>query len=85
VIRVRGVPISDDDARELARRLSGHADARSFVDRLERALAMDGGLIGTDRVEAQVVLAAIDGMLDSGSSERLPELQASLVEMVEDD
>jgi hypothetical protein len=40
--------------------------------------------IGTDRVEAQVVLAAIDGMLDSGSSERLLELQASLVEMVDD-
>jgi hypothetical protein len=42
-----------------------------FVDRLERALAMDGGLIGTDRVEAQVVLAAI-------------ELHSSLVEMFDD-
>lgn len=35
---------------------------------------MDGGLIGTDAAEAQVVLGAIDGMLDSGFSERLLEL-----------
>jgi hypothetical protein len=82
VIRVRGVPISESDARELARRLTGVPGGDGFLERLERALAMDGGLIGTDRVEAQAVLCAIEGMLDSGS-ERLLELQASLVEMVD--
>ena len=44
---------------------------------------MDGGLIGTHRLEAQAVLEAIDGMLDRGPSERLLELRASLVEMVD--
>jgi len=83
VIGVRGVPISDEDARELARRLNGHAAARGFVDRLERALAMDGGLIDTDAVEAQALLVGIVGMFDRGVSERLLELQASLVELVD--
>ncbi len=44
---------------------------------------MDGGLIGTDRVEAQAVLAVLDAMLDWSTSERLLELRSSLVEMVE--
>ena len=70
MLRVRGVLISENDARELARRLTGIPGGQGFVDRLERALAMDGGLIGTDRVEAQVVLAALDGMFDRGASER---------------
>jgi hypothetical protein len=83
VIRVRGVPISDDNARELARRLGSDPVARDFVERLERALTMDGGLIGTHRLEAQAVLVAIDGMLDRSPSERLLELRASLVEMVD--
>jgi hypothetical protein len=47
-------------------------------------LAIDGGLIGTDMVEAPAVLAGIGGMLDRGVSERLVELRASLVEMVDD-
>jgi hypothetical protein len=39
VIRVRGVPISDDDARELARRLAGEEGTESLVARLPRRLS----------------------------------------------
>jgi hypothetical protein len=65
------------------RRLGSDPVARDFVERLERALAMDGGLIGTHRLEAQAVLVAIDGILDQGPSERLFELSGSLLEMIE--
>ena len=65
------------------RRLGSDPVARDFVERLERALALAGGLIGTHRLEAQAVLVASEGMLDRGPSERLLELRASLVEMVD--
>jgi hypothetical protein len=85
VIRVRGVPISDDDARELVERLRGDEAASSLVGRLERALADEvGGLIATDRLEARACLFAVQRMLAAREhSERLLELRASLVATVE--
>jgi hypothetical protein len=47
VIHVRGVRVSDDDAHahahELVRRLTSVSGGEGFVDRLERALVMNGG------------------------------------------
>jgi hypothetical protein len=83
VIRVRGVPVSDDEVRELAHRLSGDEAAESFVDRLGRALDDGGGLIATDRLEARAVLFAVQAMLaEREYSERLLELRGSLVAML---
>lgn len=85
VIRVRGVPVSDADARELARRLTGDEAAGSLVTRLGRALDDGGGLIATDRLEARAVLFAVQKMLaEREHSERLLELRHSLVAMLKD-
>jgi hypothetical protein len=84
VIRVRGVPISDDEARELAHRLADDEAAASLVDRLTRALDNGSGLIATDRLEARAALFAVQAMLSKRVySERLLELRQSLVAMVE--
>ena len=49
MIRVRGVPISDDEVRELARRLHQDKAASSLVERLNRALEDEiGALVATD-------------------------------------
>jgi len=83
MIRVRGVPISDDDARELVERLEGDDAAASLVDRITRALEGHGGLIATDRLEARAALFAVQAMLAKREhSERLLDLRASLVAMV---
>jgi hypothetical protein len=84
VIRVRGVPISNDDARELAHRLAHDEAAASLVDRLTRALERDGGLIATSKLEARAALFAVQAMLAQREySERLLELRASLVATLE--
>jgi hypothetical protein len=79
VIRVRGVPISDEEANELARLLAGDEAGLGLADRINRALAMGGGLVGTDRLEARATLVAVDALLDRGPCRRLLELRASLV------
>jgi hypothetical protein len=44
MIRLRGVPIADEDARELARRLREHAlVAVGIAERVERPLVAEGG------------------------------------------
>ena len=84
VIRVRGVPISDDEARELAERLVHDEAAVSLVDRLTRAVAGGGGLVATDRLEARAPLFAVQSMLAKREySERLLELRHSLVAMLD--
>jgi hypothetical protein len=83
MIRIRGVPIDDDDARELAHRLAGDEAAAGFVGRLTRALTNGRGVIGTDRLESRAVLFAVQAMLTKREhSERLLELRASLVAMM---
>jgi hypothetical protein len=84
VIRVRGIPISDDEARELAQRLVHDEVAASLVDRLGRAVEGGGGLVATDRLEARSALFAVQSMLAKREhSERLLELRRSLVAMLE--
>ena len=84
VIRVRGVPISDDEARELVERLTGDEAAMSLVDRVTRTLEDGGGLVATDRAEARATLFAVQKMLAAREhSERLLELRASLVSMID--
>ena len=83
MIRIRGVPISDDEARELARLLDRSDEAAGLVARLDRALADEvGGLVATDRDEARCILVAVRSMLEEERSERLLELRASLVAML---
>jgi hypothetical protein len=84
VIRIRGVPISDDEARELAQLLAGDEAATALVDRIRRALVdADGGLIATSRLEARAALFAVQRMLSRRAhSERLLELRAGLVSML---
>jgi hypothetical protein len=86
VIRIRGVPISDDEARELARSLAGDEAAAALVGRIGRALEDPaGGLIATSRLEARSTLFAVQRMLSRREhSERLLELRASLVAMLEE-
>ena len=84
VIRIRGVPISDDEALELSMRLAHDEAAASLVDRLDRAIGGGGGLVATDRLEARAALFAVQAMLARREhSERLLELRRSLVAMLE--
>ena len=84
MIRVRGVPISDDEALELSQRLAHDEAAASLVDRLDRAVAAGGGLVATDRLEARAALFAVQAMLARRAhSERLLELRRSLVAMLD--
>jgi hypothetical protein len=53
VIRVRGIPISDQDARDLARRLLDDETGIGVAARLTRAVEMDSGVIGTSKSEAR--------------------------------
>ncbi len=81
MIRIRGVPVSDEDAHRLVRLLAHDEAAAGFVDRLERALIDGDGLIATDRLEARAALFAVQRLLAACEhSERLLELRASLVE-----
>ncbi len=84
VIRVRGVPISDDEARELVERLVHDEAATSLVDRLRRAVDDGGGLVAADRIEARAGVFAVQAMLARREhSERLLELRRSLVAMLD--
>lgn len=79
MIRIRGVPITVVDAREIAQRLQGDEAAAEFHGRLTRALADDGGLIATNGIETRALLAVVDSMLaEKPSYERLLELRGVL-------
>jgi hypothetical protein len=83
VIRIRGVPIGDEDVRELVQRLENDESAAELAGRLRRALGNGRGLVGTDRAEARALLDALDRMLGHREPyERLLELRASLVGMI---
>ena len=84
MIRIRGVPISDEEARELAQLLAGDEASTALVDRIGRALEdADGGLIATSRLEARATLFAVQRMLSRREhSERLLELRSGLVTML---
>jgi hypothetical protein len=79
MIRVHGVPISDDEASELARRLRNYRDPNGIgvAERLERGL-MGMAIIGTSRPDAEAVLAVIEAW----TPERPRELEGSLREFV---
>jgi hypothetical protein len=78
------IPISDDEAIELARPLREHAgDATSIADRVDRALVIGTDLIATSHSEAQAVLAVFDAWIgETPPSARLLETRSSLAEMV---
>jgi hypothetical protein len=82
VIRVRGIPISDRDAKDLVQRLLDDETGIGVAARLTRAIEMDGGVIGTSKPEARAVLGAVDFLLDRGPSGSLLELRASLVDQL---
>ncbi len=62
MIRLRGVPLSDDEASELAAwlRASGDVGGADLAARIERALIVGSGMLATDRAQALAVLAALD-------------------------
>lgn len=84
MICLRGTPISNHEASELARRLREHADdAADVADRVDRALAIGTGLIATNRAEALAVLAVVEEWtVETPPSERLVEARSSLVELI---
>jgi len=79
MIRVR-VPVSDEEAAELARRLRVHRDPNGIgvAERLERGLLVGTAIIGTSRPEASVLLDVIEAW----TPERLREVATSLREFV---
>ena len=81
MIRIRGLPISDEEAEELAYRLRARGDEPSLVvsDRLGRALTVGSGVIAMDRSEARAVLTAID----EWTPDRLREVRRALLVYLE--
>jgi len=80
VIRLRGLPISDGEAAELARRLRDHGDddGLDVAARLERALVAGSGVIATTEAQASVVLR----LIEDWAPERLREVARALREYV---
>jgi hypothetical protein len=80
-VRVRGVPVSDDEAAELARRLRLYGDPIGIgvAERLERGLLMGTAMVGTSLPEARIVLTVIEHWIP----ERLREVESSLREFVD--
>jgi hypothetical protein len=61
VIRIRGLVLSDERAADLARKLRAQSDASlDLAERLERALLMGTGMLGTDKPQAHALLAVLD-------------------------
>ena len=61
MIRIRGLAVSDERAADLAQRLRDQSDASLDVaERLERALLLGTGMLGTDRPQAQALIAVLD-------------------------
>ena len=82
MIRLRGVPLSDEEASELAAwlRANGDLGGVELAGRIERALIAGSGMLATDRAQALAVLAALDDW--RSDSERLFELAQGLREFV---
>lgn len=75
MIRLRGVPISIEDAAELARGLLVQSEASlGIAERLERAIVAGTGVIATTEPEARAVLAA----LEERANEALRDVRESL-------
>lgn len=76
VIQLRGLRISDREAAELARRLRAHGDSVGVgvAERLERGLVSGVAIIGTSRLEAEVLLEVIEAW----TPERLREVAIDL-------
>jgi hypothetical protein len=79
MIRVHGVPISDDEASELARRLRNYRDPNGIgvAERLERGL-MGMAIIGTSRPDAEAVLAVIEARTPERPRDRCASSSAEL-------
>jgi hypothetical protein len=67
VIRIRGVPISDEEAQELASLLAGDEAGQSLSDRIGRALAMGSGVLAADRLGARCIVRAADDACHAGT------------------
>lgn len=80
MIRVHGVLVSEEEAAELARRLRTYRDPNGVgvAERLERGLLAGVAIVGTSRLEAEVVLTVIEAW----TPERLREVATSLREFV---
>jgi hypothetical protein len=81
MIVVHRVPLSAEEATELARRLRAFRDSHGVdvAERLERGLLAGVAIIGTSPLEAKTVLAVVDAW----TPERLRELATSLREFVD--
>jgi hypothetical protein len=78
VIRIRGFVVSDERAADLVQKLRVQSDASLDVaERLERALLLGTGMLGTDRPQAQALLAVLD------EDPALTELRESLSVFIE--
>jgi hypothetical protein len=79
-IWIRGVPVSDEEAADLARRLRAYGDPHGVgvAERLERGLLLGTAIVGTSHPEASVMLNVIEQWIP----ERMREVAASLREYV---
>ncbi len=80
VIRLKGLPLSDEEASELARRLRSHRDpvGVGVAERLERGVLLGTAMIGTSRPEAEVLL----NVIEDWTPDRLRDIARSLRELV---
>jgi hypothetical protein len=78
VIRLHGLPLTVNEASELAAwlRANGDPGGEELADRLERAVPAGMGIIAVDRSQALAVLAVLDEWRPNG--ERLWELAQEL-------
>lgn len=85
MIRLRGYPLTQKEASELARRLRARAEpsAIDIAARLDRAVAAATGVIATDHAQARAVLAALDEWPPE-LSDRLQEIATELREFASD-
>ena len=78
-------PISDQDAGEIARWLRAVTDDTVTADRLERIVdAGNGGLVATNRAQAQAIITAVAALADDDPdcAERLEGMVAELDEYI---
>jgi hypothetical protein len=75
-VRIRGVPISNEEACDLAQRLRSYGDpiGVGVAERLERGVLMGTAIVGTSLPEARVTLTVIERWAPA----RLREVEAVL-------
>jgi hypothetical protein len=80
-ISIRGVRVSDEEAKELARRLLNYGDpvGVGVAERLNRGELMGTAVLGTSLPEARVILTVLEQWIPRG----LREVESSLREYVE--